>query len=87
MSFKVTNNALSEVTLTALVSGRRVRLGTVRPNRTEVYVIDIRGTEPVALEVRMLGGGTCTTGREAVSSGHQIVSIIPASLSMMPGCR
>ena len=87
ISIKVTNNGRSEATLTAQVMGRRVRLGTIQTNRTEVYMLQIRGNEEVSVEIRVLGGGRCTTAPRSVSSGEQIVAIIPPDIGMMPGCR
>jgi len=87
ISVKITNNARSEVTLTADVQGRRVRLGTLQPNRTDIYFVDVRGNEEVRIEIRMLGGGRCTTSPRSVSPGEQIIAVVPAELSMMPDCR
>lgn len=87
VSVKVTNNALDEATLFAMFLGRQQRLGTVQPGRTQVFYVDIQGAEEVAVRIRLLGGGTCTTPPRSVSVGEQIVTEIPPDLSMIPGCR
>jgi hypothetical protein len=86
-SVQVTNNARAEATLTAQIMGRRVRLGVLQPGRTETYFVEIRGREDVAVEIRLLGGGRCTTSPRPVSAGERINTIIPPDLSMMTDCR
>ena len=85
--FEVTNNNRSEVTLWAQIEGRRQRLGTLQPNGQATYTLDVRGIQDVALEIRVLGGGRCTTQTRPVGPGERIITIIPPQLSMMQGCR
>jgi hypothetical protein len=85
--FEVTNNNRSEVTLYAQIEGRRQRLGSLQPNDKATYTLEIRGIQDVALEIRVLGGGRCTTQPRPVGPGERIITIIPPQLSMMQGCR
>jgi hypothetical protein len=86
LRIQVQNLNFNDVTVFAVSSGQRVRLGTVTGKTDGSYTISWNYANPIQFEVDMIGGNGCATPPIAVDRGARVWLQVPGELSTTP-CR
>ena len=83
LRIQVQNLNFSDVRITAVGTGRRVRLGSVTGKTDRDFTLEWDYVDPIAFEIDLSGGGRgCTTRRVIVEPGARLWVNIPLELGM-----
>ena len=85
---EVVNTNFADATIWAVYPGERARLGTVTGKTSSNFTLPSRtASEPVYLEIDLVGGERCITDTLTVDAGDVLRLEIPLQLSSMARCR
>ena len=84
---EVRNLNWNEARLYAVSTGRRIRLGTVGGNQDAVYTLDWDFSLPLALEIQLVAGASCTTRQMQVDPGDLLELQIQSDSATRDFCR
>lgn len=83
---EVQNLNFNDVTIWAVRTGQRVRLGRVTGKTDESFRIDWNVAIPISFVIDVVGGRSCTTGQVGVEPNARVWLTVPGSVGVQP-CR
>ena len=86
LRIQIQNMNFNDVTVYAVSSGQRVRLGTVTGKTDESFQIDWNFANPISFQVDVIGGRGCDTSAIPVDPGARVWVQIPSEMGIS-GCR
>ena len=83
----ILNSNFNDASVWAVYRADRIRLGTVTGKTDATFHLPWNGTEPVQMEIDLVGGERCLTEALTVDEGDILYLEIGLVLSKMPECR
>ena len=83
----ILNRHFSDASVWAVFRAERIRLGTVTGKSDGTFQLPWKGTEPVYMEIDMVGGERCVTDVLTADEGDIFYLEIQPELSSMPECN
>jgi hypothetical protein len=83
----ILNRNFNDANVWAVYRAERVRLGTVTGKGDGSFRLPWRGTEPMYMEIDLVGGERCTTESLTIDEGDILYLEIQPELSTMKECR
>jgi len=84
----VTNQQRTETEIWVYVDGSRQRMGTVRSNDTDTFLVPMDRGRNLRMEFRIFGGPTCVTRDVQMVPGEAVTYTIPVDIQMFDAvCR
>ena len=84
----ILNRNFADATIWAVYPAERIRLGTVTGKTESSFRLPWRGfSEPVQMEIDLVGGGRCITEQLMVDEGDVLYLEIELELAAMRECR
>lgn len=83
----VLNRNFNDASVWAVSRAERIRLGTVTGKSDGSFRLAWRGTEPVHMEIDLVGGERCVTDVLTVDEGDVLYLEIQPELASMKECR
>jgi len=86
LRIQIQNMNFNDVTVYALASGQRIRLGNVTGKTDENFQIDWNFANPISFQVDVIGGRGCDTSAIPVDPGARVWVQIPSEVGIS-ACR
>ncbi len=83
---EVQNMNFNDITVYALRSGQRLRIGRVTGKTTETIRVDWNLAIPISFEVDVVGGRQCRTGQVGLDRSARVWLNVPSNVAVQP-CR
>lgn len=87
IEIRVVNLNFLDARLTAIRRGRRTRIGDITGKTEELFTLSWTVTDPLQIEIDLLGGGKCTTPTLLTDPGDLIQLQIEVRLDLSSYCR